>query len=357
MSIYKDNKTKKWYSVLRYKNSQGEAKQTTKRGFKTKREGLEWEREFLLNASFSSDMKFKNLCNLYFQDIKNRVKEVTYINKLSKVNQQILPYFQGFSISDITPLEVRKWQNEMMEKINENTGEKYSTYYINSINTVFKSIFSFAVKFHNLKENPVSLAGSMNLKHEKKMNIWTKEEFKRFAKLIEHRPVTFTGYHVLFYTGLRIGELLALTRKDINLDRKTINIDKTYRVIETREVVTSAKTDASHRVIKINNKLCEMLEEYFYKFYDMEDQDRAFPASRYSFRDDMKRYHKKAGVKRIRLHDLRHSHASLLINAGVNPLAISKRLGHAKVDMTLNIYSHLYPSYDEKLMNILDDIY
>lgn len=358
MGIYKDgNNSKKWFVVTRYKDSKGNSKQTTKRGFKTKREASEWEREFLLNASFSINMKFKNLANMYFDDIKPRIKEITYINKLSKVNNRILPHFGEMVLSDITPFEIRKWQNELVEAVNPNTSGKYSTYYIKSINTVLKTIFSFAVKFHGLKENPVTKAGTLKLQYEKKMDIWTLEEFKKFVDLLKHRQMTYVGFHILFFCGLRVGEMLALTRKDIDLERLTININKTYRRIGVRDVVTSAKTDSSDRVIRINEKLGELLKSYFEKIYNLKNDDRIFQLTRYAFRDDMKRYSKKAEVKQIRLHDLRHSHASMLINAGVNPLAISKRLGHARVDMTLNVYSHLYPSYDEKLMNILDEVY
>ena len=356
MSIYKAEKNK-WFVVTRFNDSRGKSKQTTKRGFSTKREAVEWERDFLLNASFSNNMKFKNMVNLYFEDIKNRVKEITYINKLSKVNNQILPYFGDFAISDITPLEVRRWQNNLMESINSKTGTKYSSYYIKSINTVFKSIFSFAVKFHSLKENPVVKAGTLKLHYEKKMDIWMVEDFRKFVELIKHREISYVGFHILFFCGLRVGEMLALTRKDVDLKKMTIDINKTYKKIGTRDIITSTKTESSNRVIKVNNKLCELLESYFEKIYDLGENDRIFNVTRYAFRDDMKRYCKKAKLKRIRLHDLRHSHASMLINAGVNPLALSKRLGHTRVDMTLNVYSHLYPAYDEKLMGILDDIY
>jgi integrase len=187
------------------------------------------------------------------------------------------------------------------------------------------------------------------------MNIWTLEEFINFTDVIKHKPISYIGFNVLFWTGIRIGELLALTRKDIDLEKKTIHISKGYAKVNGKDIISTPKTPSSNRVISITNKLVTILKTYFNKLYDLLPEDRIFNITQYVFRNDIERHSEKAGVKKIRIHDLRHSHASMLINANANPLAISKRLGHAKVDMTLNTYSHLYPSSEEKLLKILNE--
>ncbi|WP_372714384.1 site-specific integrase [Ilyobacter sp.] len=351
MAAYKDGK--KW-KVLFYYAEEGKRKQKHKRGFSTKREALEWEREFLLESTFSMNMKFKGLYNLYMKDSIHRIKEKTYLIKDIIFQHQILPYFGEMEVSKINAVSVRNFQNDLISSINPRSNKKYSSHYIKKINAQLSSIFNFAVNFHGLKENPCLKAGALNLIYEKKMNIWTLEEFTAFTRVIKHKPISYAGFNVLFCTGIRIGELLALTRKDVDLKNKTINISKSYGKVNGKDIISTPKTQSSNRIISIPDKLVGILKEYFDRIYDLSVDDRIFNVTQYVFRNDIERHSEKAGVKKIRIHDLRHSHASMLINANVNPLAISKRLGHAKVDMTLNTYSHLYPSSEEKLLEILN---
>jgi len=352
MPAYKDGK--KWrvrfYSIVR-----GEKKQVQRRGFLTKREALEWEREYLSKANFSMDMSFQSLYEHYMEDIEPRIKKSTYVNKKTIFKTSILPYFGELKVEKITPIIVRNFHTKLMKAINPRTGKKYKAHYLKKIAAQVSSIFNYAVNFHELNENPCKKAGSPKLDDRKIMNIWTLEEFTKFVELLKWKPMSHTGFNMLFWTGMRVGELLALTRKDIDLERKTVDINKTYAKIEGEEIITTPKTKSSIRVISIPDHLVELLRSYFDKHYNLSKGDRIFPVTVYLFRNDIKRYAHKVNLNHIRTHDLRHSHASMLINNNVNPLAISKRLGHAKVDMTLNTYSHLYPSSEEKLLEVLNN--
>ncbi len=351
MAAFKDGK--KW-EVRFYYNYNGKRKQKHKRGFSTKKEALEWEREFLLESNFSMNMKFKSLYSLYMKDMKHRIKEGTYLKKENIFENRILPYFEDMEVSQISAAVIRRFQNKLISAVNDKTNKEYSGRYIKNINSELAAIFNYAVNFHNLRENPVKKAGPLKLQYPKKMNIWTLEEFNKFLKVIADKPVSYAGFSTLFWTGIRLGELLALTRKDIDLKKKTITINKSYSKLQGKEIIGSPKTESSNRVIKMPDVLVSVLQNYLDSLYDLSSDDRIFPVSKYLFRNDLNRHHKKAGVKRITPHDLRHSHASLLINNNVNILVISKRLGHSKIDETLNTYSHLYQSSEEAALKILN---
>ena len=155
---------------------------------------------------------------------------------------------------------------------------------------------------------------------------------------------------------MRIGELLALTYGDIDFEKQTIRINKTLVRINGKNEVTPPKTESSTREILINKKLVDIIKKYSEKLYGLNKETRLFKLHQTNIRKQIKSFAEKVGVKIIRVHDLRHSHASLLIHLGVNPLAISKRLGHENIDTTLNTYSHLYPDASKKIVEMLEEV-
>lgn len=346
-----------WRVRLRYTDHTGKKKETQKRGFKTKREAQEYEREFLLKISSNTDMTFESLIDLYFKDVGVRLKENTLSTKKFIVGRKIAPFFNHMKLIDITPNTIRNWQRELLSSVSEHTGEKFSSTYIRTVNNQLVAIFNYAVRFHNLKENPCHKAGTVGKKHAEEMNIWTVEEFQKFIsspKLINE--TTKVGFYTLFWTGMRVGELLALTKKDINFEKKSITINKSYQRIKGRDIITTPKTAKSKRTIDIDDNLVKILKTYIEKLYKLDDDDRVFPRTRSIYEYEIKRIANAVGLKNIRVHDLRHSHASLLINFGVNVVAISKRLGHENVQTTLNIYSHLYPNTNSDMMSLLKQV-
>lgn len=354
MPIYKDGK--KWRVVYTY-NDGGVIKQSQKRGFLTKREATLWESDQKLRGSKSINMTFGSFYQLYMGDIKPRVAETTYALKKIIFQGSILPYFKDMKMSKITPIIIRDFQNRLITGINPRNGKPYKAHYVQKINAQLSALMNHAVNFYELSENPCKKAGSLKLRYEKKINFWTLEEFNKYIKVIEHKSISYVGFNVLFWTGIRIGELLALILEDVDLKKSTLKIDKSYARINGRDLIKSTKNESSERTIKIPKELVKLLEEYIKKLYGITKEDRLFNVTREVFKNDLSRYCNKAAVKKITPHDLRHSHASLLINEGINPLAISKRLGHAKVDMTLNTYSHLYQSTEDKVVDFLDNAY
>ena len=152
---------------------------------------------------------------------------------------------------------------------------------------------------------------------------------------------------------MREGELLALSPDDIDLDNKTISINRTYQRIEGKDVFTSPKTRKSKRKIPILDFICQELSDYIQSRYMLDADERLFPVTKSYLSHEMIRGCKNTGVKKIRIHDIRHSHASLLINQGCDALILADRLGHEKVSTTLNTYSHLFPHKQQKLVNNL----
>jgi integrase len=350
MKAEKDKKTGKWLVQYRYTDWQGNRKKSTKRGFATKREAEEWLRNFLLMKQEDFDMQFKEFVAIYCDDMKTRLRENTMLTKKYIIDLKIMPYFENLSISVIKPADVRKWQNELIS-------QGYSPTYLKTINNQLNAIFNYAVKYYDLKANPCSKAGSMGKSNAEEMNFWTRQEFMQFIDCVMDKQQSYVAFMTLYWTGIRIGELLALTPADIDLENKTISISKSYQRIDRRDVITAPKTPKSKRVINTSDFLIADLEDYIDSIYEIKKADRLFQLTKSSLEQEMKRGTGLSGLKKIRIHDLRHSHASLLIELGFTPLEIAERLGHERIETTLNTYAHLYPNKQMKIADKLQSEY
>ena len=188
------------------------------------------------------------------------------------------------------------------------------------------------------------------------MDYWTYDEYVAFREGIKDKPLSYICFQVLYWTGMREEELLALTAADIDLDAKQIDIDKTYQRLHGEDIVTTPKPRKNKRKVPIPDFLCQELQEYMDSRYMLAPNERLFPITKSFLSHEMERGCKKTGVKRIRIHDIRHSHASLLINQGCDALILADRLGHEKVSATLNTYSHLFPHKQQELVNNLEQL-
>lgn len=350
MRAEKDKKTGKWLIQYRYTDWQGKRRKSTKRGFATKREAEEWLRNFLITQNADFDMKFEEFWKMYCADMETRLREHTMRTKKYIVELKILPYFGKKRVNDITAADIRQWQNELIKK-------GYSPTYLKTINNQLSAIFNYAVQYYDLKSNPCAKAGSMGKSKAEEMDFWTGEEFKKFIDSVMNKRLSYMAFMTLYWTGMRLGELLALTPKDVDLEKRTISITKSYQRLGKKDVITPPKTPKSKRVITIPEFLAADIKDYMDSLYDLQEEDRLFPITKYYLEHEMQRGIKESGVKRIRLHDLRHSHASLLIELGFSPLEIANRLGHEKVETTLNTYAHLYQNKQAKLADRLDSEY
>ena len=210
MPAYKDPKGK-WYVSVYYDNWQGIRTRKLKRGFATRKEALEWERIFLMKGKGDLDMTFGAFVELYKTDLKDRLKLNTWIMKESVIDQKILPFFKDKKMNDIRPSDIIAWQNTMMTFKDEN-GKAYSSTYLKTIHNQLSAIFNHAVKFYELKSNPAAKVGNMGKEKSREMLFWTKAEYVKFSEAIMDKPISFYAFEILYWCGLRLGELLALTR-------------------------------------------------------------------------------------------------------------------------------------------------
>lgn len=185
------------------------------------------------------------------------------------------------------------------------------------------------------------------------MLFWTKEEYLKFADVMMDKPVSYYAFEMLYWCGIREGELLALTPADFDFTTHTLRINKSYQRLNREDVITPPKTFKSNRFIKMPQFICDEMQDYLKMLYEPKEDERIFTISKSYLHHEMNRGSKISGVKRIRVHDLRHSHVSLLINMGFTVLAIADRMGHESIDITYR-YAHLFPSEQTQMAEQLD---
>lgn len=351
MPVYKD-KNGKWYVMCRYTDWTGTKKQKCKRGFTTKKEAQNWEAEFMLKNSSDLDMDFGSFLDLYTADMKPRLKENTWLAKEHVLRTKILPYFEKRKINEISPADIRNWQTELISK-QDKRGHPYSKTYLKTVHSQLSAIFNHAVKYYGLRANPVATAGRMGEEESKEMLFWTKEEYLKFAEAVMDKPLSYYAFELLYWCGIREGELLALTAEEFDLEKKTLRINKSYQRLKGKDVITSPKTKKSVRTIKLPEFLNEEMKDFLEMQYKLKKDERIFPLSKSYLHHEMDRGTATSGVKRIRIHDLRHSHVSLLIEMGFSALAIADRLGHESIKITYR-YAHLFPSKQDEMADKLD---
>ena len=336
----------------------GKRRQYEKSGFATKREAQMAEHTFLTsNDEKKIDISFSELWTSYECFIKNKMKQQSYRKTVSKFENHILPYFKDCKVKSLNVDLYTNWQNEILKK-----GFKYR--YNSSIHGSVVTILNYAIKFYGLESNIASQVGNFNRKYdiEKNVDFWTLDEFNKFISVVDEK-IYKIFYTTLYYTGLRQGECLALTWKDFKDDYldiyKTISKEK----VDGDYVINTPKTKKSIRKVKIDKNLKQVLNELKQDAMKYEGFNEDFyifggikPLSTTTIGRKKDKYCATSGVKKIRIHDFRHSHASLLLSYGVPITVISQRLGHSDITMTLNTYSHLIPNDEDKAIDILNKI-
>lgn len=352
MSVYK-NKSGKWCAKFRYRTWNGEVKQKKKEGFLTKKEALTFEQDFLNSFEQTPTITFEHLASEYLKDCAARLKPTTIQTKAAIIEKRILPYFGKVPICDITVLTVRKWQTELIDN------GSFSETYLRTVHNQLTAMFNYACRYYKLASNPARECGSMGKKKAESMQFWTPEEFNEFLKAVSDKALSNVIFSLLFYSGMREGELLALTLNDFDFEENKISINKTYARLGDRDIIQPPKTPKSKRVITMPPQIMNLVNEFAKSLYDLSPNERLFRTTKSYLYHEINRGTKKADIKRIRVHDLRHSHASLLIEMGFSPLLISERLGHENIETTLSTYSHLYPNKQSEvaksLSKLIDD--
>jgi len=348
MPAYKDEKTGSWYAKFYYEGFLGERKTKFKRGFETKKDALDYEREFLVMQQGSVSMKLESFVEVYFKDKEGRLKLRTVDTKRKLIEQKIIPYFAEKTLDEITPLDLMKWQNDLLNK-------GFKPTYLRMIQNQMTALFNHAERFYGLKNNPCKKIDKMGKPNAKELNFWTKEEFDIFIdSFSDDEKVYKLIYELLFWLGCRIGEVMALTFSDIDYEKSTVTINKTLFRRGKEILITTPKTESSVREVTIPEFLVDEIKQYAESIYKPEKDNRLFELTDRAVQKKIKSKANKCHLKPIRVHDLRHSHVAFLIEKGVQPLVIAQRVGHDSVNTTMNIYGHLYPNKQKQIADMLN---
>ena len=354
---YIDKKGKKKYQARgRLYDAQGEfIKAYKKIGFNTNWEAKEFEDNLIKKDKPEKQLLFEDLVKHYLEYYITENKYTSLISTKSVFKLHITSYFSNKDIFSITPKDILEWKITMSTK-------GFTIDYLNKIRSQLVAIFNHAKKYFNLKENPCDDMGKFKSKKVKKeMLFWTYNEFKEFINCVD-KDFYRLMFITLFKTGLRKGELQALQWKDFK--NNSLKVTKTWAKLDVGVYgLSSPKTPNAYRTIKIDKEVVKGLktrlktvvatigfDDEFFIFGDTKPKstsqiDRVFT-----------KYKEVSKTKNIRLHDLRHSHAAYLISLGANIIMISKRLGHASTQETLDTYGHLYPDQENEIIEKMESV-
>ena len=350
MPVYKENDSNTWRSQFYYTDWTGKKHKKNKRGFKTKREAQQYEAEFVKQARADMDMMLSSFVEVYLKDKEVELKQRTLRNKRYMFKTHVIPYLGNKKMNEITASDILAWQKAVKDS------KDYSDAYLRMLQNQVTALFIHAQRIYYLKDNPCKRVKKMGRSDNRSLNFWTLEEYRKFINTFDKSSMHYLMFEILFWTGMREGELLALTKNDIDVGQMTLRINKTYFRLQGEDIITDPKTDSSIRTIDPPKFLVDEIQKYWNTLYKHSSDARMFPIVAEALQHVMVRHIKKAEVKKIRVHDLRHSHCAYLINQGVQPLIIKERLGHKDIKVTLNTYGHLYPSEQKKVANLLNDL-
>lgn len=358
-----------WFFKTTYKDLKGNIKQFKSKKYELKRDAEDAERKFLMSLTDKvefKDMTFKDLILDFDSNKKDKVKITTYsnYNKFYKLLEDL----DNIKLKDFSITHFNKWKENINKK-------SYSTRYKNNIYKFLRTLLNYAVKYHDFNFNQLlnKISNFTNPNERKKeMLFWTYEEYNTF--IAEEEDIRYkTFFETLYYCGLRKGEANALTWKDINFESKTITINKnlTQKIKGEKYIILPTKTKGSNRTLPITDKLLSELinlKEFYIKYNNFSNSWFVFggispltdSSTHLHKAQNVKKANKKLGtdkkINNIRLHDFRHSCASLLISKGANISLVSKYLGHSNISTTLNTYTHMFKNELEDIVKELNKL-
>ena len=351
MPAYKEADGRHWFCKFYYRDYAGTRRQKMKRGFATRREAIRYEEDFCSGSLSGAEDTFEHIYEHYMEDIRGNLKLSTIENKRRIFETKILPFFGRRRMKDITPALIRRWQTTV-----EQDPAGFSATYLNTINRQLNALMSHAKRFYGIPDNPCERVVCMGTSASREPEVWTPEEYLEFRSVVKGETVAFLCFETLYWTGIRAGEMLALRSEDILLDKNELSISKTFQRIAGKSYVWEPKTESSVRRVSMPVFLCEELADYVKNAKPDDRFGRIFPVDDAWLCYRIHKYAKLAGLPEIKVHSLRHSAASLLIDEGFDALEVSRRLGHRRVSTTLDIYSHLFPTKQAAIARRLDEI-
>lgn len=355
--FYYDKKTKTYYYKRYYRNSLNENKQVMRRGFKSIKEAEKDMTDFLAAHTNDCTMPLGAVVRDYLEYCeKERALRISTIKtRTSILTTYILPYFGHTPINKIHQRDIIAW-HQQIKRDHPDLAETYK--YEISKTLIF--VFKYAVNILDLKNNVAEKCGCIGHARVKRDIYWTLDEYNTFIGALRDEQLAasnhirrkvdtstlIAAFDVLFYAGLRIGELMGLTLDSFDLDKKTLTVSKQFQFGK----MTEPKTKESHRTLPLSNIVYDDLRKLVDRLVDNNPNQRLFASLNPSnIRRALDSGAKLAGVKRIRLHDLRHSCSALLFSRGGTALEAQKYLGHSKIATTQDYYGHVY---DEDLSNL-----
>ena len=373
MPIYKTGKTKdgkaQYKVVVNYTDSHGNYRQSSKRVYGSAEAKME---ELRLLAEFDKQTVSSSITVSLFYDTKyiptkkNEVRQTSLAKTDSIIRNHVLPYLGNYRLDKLNSERLNDWKNKISEK-DIMTSTKNNAY------RELNALLNFAVKMEYLPSNPLKKVGRFRdayFVHENEsLRFYTPDQFKQFIAVAEkykNKSISDSGFYVFFniayYTGMRKGEINALKWSDI--EGNLIHVRRSIaQKTKGEDQETPPKNKSSYRTLQMPLILIDILEQH----RAFQEQSKAFSTDfrvcggpsvlrDTSIEQRNTKFAEEAELPHIRIHDFRHSHASLLANAGINIQEIARRLGHSNVQQTWNVYSHLYPREEERAVAILNAI-
>lgn len=345
MPVYKYDTKKgvKWYYSFKFQDVR-----YLKRGFDTKREATIAESEKRVElekfGQLEKRIKLDAFCELYLSDLEKRESTPTFEKATFIINKYILAILQNKYLDQYTTRDISDWQNEILSLDLSDT-------YTHVIDARMRALFNHAVKFSTLHKSPCVGLKSLGKQNRdiKEYAVWTIDDWRKITDFGNIEVETFLS--IMFFTGMRFGEIMGLQWQDVDTLNNVITMDKQRRkngdVISTK---TGAKIDYN-----INEKLSILINKYKDSIIEKQKKtDFLFCMSREFYVRAKDRLEKKYNLPHIRMHDLRHSHATLLINNDINIHVIAERLGHSSTKTTERVYAHLYEEKKKEVVDLLE---
>lgn len=358
MSVSKDNKTGTWYCQYRYKDWRGIVHHTVKRGFKRKKDAEAYEHEHKSTIA-PREINFDEVKEAFIEDMRTKVllgnlKASTMASKQAYIDVFIKDYFDGVPIRNITTIHINGWLKDNVNSVKYS--RRYSSGTLKLARSILNQIFRLAVKNYGLEKNPVEGSELPNCQSfDKREKLWTVEQFQTFYNDLDSDYQRLM-YNALFWSGLRLGELFALTPADIVPYKISVSKSLVERYHGEESYITTPKNASSVREVEIPRFLYNQFIAYIERIPDMEQDTSIFGNKMSACRNTLAYKSKKLGLPVISPHILRHSYASLLYNLTHDITVVCKQLGHANNVTTLKVYSHMLPRQDRESVDMLEKL-
>ncbi|MDT2693088.1 site-specific integrase [Enterococcus gallinarum] len=330
---------------------------TTRRGFRTQREARLAIADLELNGLSKPESEpqmihtYEQIYNLWYEEYKTTVKASTLLKTERVFKNHILPAFGNKPIQDIKPMDAQNQMNIWHKKLVR----------ASMVMNYAGLVFDYAIRMQLINMNPTKVikkpVRKESVREDKDMNFYDKDELKKFMAALENNNNfrAFVYFRLLAFTGMRKGESLALKWSDIDLEKQTLYINKAVSRSATGLYIQTPKTPSSIRRISIDDKTVSILQEYKKEspdglVFQSEDGGILSPAKpRKWYLTAMKNL--PDDFKQISIHGFRHTHASLLFEAGASIKDVQSRLGHSDIQTTMDVYTHVSKTAKEQLAN------